>query len=148
MPTVEPGHQHRFEDGERSHPAGPTDVDLDVPEQRGGLLGWVLVGDRPAWRARRDAETALQCDLVHLDDQTVDVVTDIVAMLVPVGHPLGNFALGVQHQVVVGDRQSPGAKPIVGLRLPDDVEAPSGTDAVTEHRQRPGRGHPRILLPQ
>ena len=64
------------------------------------------------------------------------------------GHPVGNLGGGVDDPVVLGDRQAPGPKSFVRLGLPSDLEALPGPDPVTEHRQRPRRGHPGVLLPQ
>ena len=47
-------------------PAGAADVDLDVEQLGGGLLGRILVRDRPPRRARRGAQPALQRDVVDL----------------------------------------------------------------------------------
>ena len=51
QPDGGPGDLDRFHVGERGDPAGAADVDPDVEQLGGGLLGRVLVGDRPA-RAR------------------------------------------------------------------------------------------------
>ena len=69
-------------------------------------------------------------------------------MLAPVGDALGHLVHRLHHRVVFGDRQAPGAQPLVRLGLPRDVEAGPRADAVAEHRQRAGRGDPRVLLPQ
>ena len=53
-----------------------------------GLLGRVLVGDRPPRRPRRGAEPALQRHLVDFDHHAVDFVFDVVAVLAPVGDAL------------------------------------------------------------
>ena len=76
-----PGDDDRLHDPERRDPAGATDVDLDVEELGVDLLGRVLEGDRPARRARGGAEPALHRDLVDLDDDPVDLVLDVVAVL-------------------------------------------------------------------
>ena len=75
---------HRLHERERRDAAGAPDVHPDVEELRGGLLRRVLVRDRPARRARRGAEPALQRHLVDLDHHAVDLVLDVVAVLAPV----------------------------------------------------------------
>ena len=76
--------EHRVEHGERRRPAGATDRHLDVAQQRRALLRRELVGDRPARRPRREAEAGPLLDVVDLDDDAVDLVVEIVAVLLPV----------------------------------------------------------------
>ena len=142
------GDLHRLHVGERRDPAGAPDVDLDVEELGRRLLGRVLEGDRPAGRARGRAEPALQGVLVDLDDDAVDLVLDRVPLL------LGLLDEGPDRLEVVDDpeavahRQPEVAQPVVGRRLPVDLEAPVRPDAVHDEPQRPGGGDPRVLLPQ
>ena len=75
------GDLHRLHVGERGDPAGAADVDLDVEELGGRLLGRVLEGDRPARCPRRGAEPALQGVLVDLHHDAVDLVLDRVPLL-------------------------------------------------------------------
>ena len=64
---VTPPTTHRLEHRERRHLARASGVHVDLPQQRGALLGRELVRDRPAGRVARRAELLLQRDLVDLD---------------------------------------------------------------------------------
>ena len=66
---------------ERRDPAGAADVDADVEQLGVDLLRRVLERDRPARRAARRAEPALQAEVVDLDHHAVDLVLDVVAVL-------------------------------------------------------------------
>ena len=82
------GDDDGLHDAVRGDPAGAADVDPDVEELGVDLLGRVLEGDGPARRPRRRAELALERDLVDLDDDAVDLVGTVVAVLAVVGHEL------------------------------------------------------------
>ena len=69
----------RLELGDRRQRAGAADLDLDVLEDGGGLLGRELVRDRPARRARDEAEPLLPVEAVDLVDDAVDVVVELGA---------------------------------------------------------------------
>ena len=71
----------RLHDRERRRAPGAPDRDDDVEQLRVDLLGRVLVGDRPARRAARRTELVVQRELVDLDDDAVDLVLDVVAVL-------------------------------------------------------------------
>ena len=106
--TVDPATKTGSMNANGRDPTGAPDVDPDVEELGRDLLGRVLVGDRPARCARGGAEPALHGDLVDLDDDAVDLVLDVVAVLAVVVD-VGLDALdGVDDAVAVGDRQPPG----------------------------------------
>ncbi len=107
--TVDPAIFTGFHEGERGDPAGAPDVDLDVEQLGGGLLRRVLVGDRPARRARGGAEPALQRDVVDFDHHTVDFVLDVVAVLAPVGDAVARRASMPCTRVVCSDTGRPHA---------------------------------------
>ena len=67
---------HRAELRDRVQRAGAADLDLDVLQDRRRLLGRELVGERPARRARDEAEALLQVEVVDLVDDAVDVVAE------------------------------------------------------------------------
>ena len=71
------GFHHRV--GRRA--TGSANSDDDVQQHRVDLLGRVLIGNRPARRPRRRAERLVQFEIVDLDDDTVDVVFDVVTVL-------------------------------------------------------------------
>ncbi len=76
-----PGHPRRLHDAVRRDPAGAADVDPDLEEHGVDLLGWVLERDRPAGRPARGPEPPLERHVVDLDDDPVDLVLDLVAVL-------------------------------------------------------------------
>src|SRR5467141_2851508 len=67
----------RFELADRRERAGASDLDLDIPEHGHGALGRKLVRDRPARRARHEAEPLLPVDAIDLVDDAVDVVVEM-----------------------------------------------------------------------
>ena len=67
---------HRLELGDRRQRARAADVDLDRLDDRRRLLGRELVRDRPARRARDEAEPLLQREIIDLVDDAVDVVAE------------------------------------------------------------------------
>src|SRR5450432_4482929 len=70
----------RLELADRRERAGAADLDLDIPEHGDGALGGELVRDRPAWRARHEAEALLPIEAVHLVDDPVDIVIEMGAL--------------------------------------------------------------------
>ena len=68
---------------DRGHRAGAPDVDLDLLELRGDLLGRELVRRRPARRAADEAELSLLRERVDLDDDPVGLVLEVLALLGP-----------------------------------------------------------------
>ena len=143
-----PGDLDRFHERERGDPAGAPDVDLDVEQLGGRLLGRVLVGDRPARRPRRGAEPALQRDLVDFDHHTVDFVFDVVPVLAPVRDVLGDRVDALHAGGVLGHRQAPRLQRAVGVVQRLGAEALGVAEAVADHPQLATRGDGRILLPQ
>src|ERR1700688_4831739 len=71
----------RLQLADRRERAGAADLDLDVAQHRHGALGRELVRDRPARRARHEAEALLPVEAVDLVDDTVDVVIEFGALL-------------------------------------------------------------------
>ena len=71
----------RLELADRRERAGAADLDLDVLEHGDGALGRELVRDRPARRARDEAEPLLPVETVDFVDDAVDVVVEIGAGL-------------------------------------------------------------------
>ena len=133
-----PGDPDRLHPPERRHPAGAPDVDRDLEELGVDLFGRVLERDRPARRPRRRAEPPLQRHLVDLDDDAVDLVLDVVAMLAVVVDEL-------LHRGHVGDdlgpiarRQAPRMQRGVRLGLALRLEPAAQPEAVADHPQRRG----------
>ena len=113
-----PGHADGLHDAVRRDPAGATDVDRDVEQPGVDLLGRVLPGDGPPRRPRGGAEPTLQCDLVDLDDDAVDLVHDVVAVLAVVGDELLDRLEVVTTLARSLRGQAPGLERVVGLALP------------------------------
>ena len=72
--------RHRLELGDRRQRAGAADLDFDVLDDGGRLLGRKFVRDRPARRARDEAEPLLPVEAVDLVDDAVDVVVEAGAL--------------------------------------------------------------------
>src|SRR5436190_18104315 len=104
----------RLEYGERRDPSRATDVDGDVAQQGRHLFGWVLPRDRPARRLRRRTEPPLQPEVVDLDDDTIDLVLDVVAMLAPVRDVGDDTADVVEDLVATAHRQAERLQRVVG----------------------------------
>ncbi len=71
--------RHRLELGDRRQRAGAPDLDFDVADDGGRLLGRKLVRDRPARRARHEAEPPLPVEPVDFINHAVDVVIEAAA---------------------------------------------------------------------
>ena len=67
---------HRLELGHRRKRAGAADLDLDVVQHRGRLLGGEFMGNGEARRARHVAQALLEIEAVELIDDAVDVVVE------------------------------------------------------------------------
>ncbi len=140
--------RHRFELGHRRERAGAADLDLDVLDDGQRLLGGKFVRDRPARRARHEAETLLPVEAVDLVDDAVDVVIERGAL---------RFDLAVERQQFLdraadfGQRiglEAARCEPFdhAGLRVRRHLAhlAPG----IGEEAERARRGDRRILLPQ
>ena len=66
----------RIELGDRRERAGAADLDVDVAQDRGRLLGGEFMGDGEARRARHEAEPLLEVEPVELIDDAVDIVVE------------------------------------------------------------------------
>ena len=67
---------HRIELGDGRERAGASDLDVDVAQDGGRLLGGEFVGDGEARRARDEAEPLLEIEPVELVDDAVDIVVE------------------------------------------------------------------------
>ena len=119
------GDDDRLHHAVRRDPAGAPDVDPDVEQLGGDLLGRVLERDRPPRRPRRRAEPALQRDLVDLDHHAVDLVLDVVPVLAVVVDVLLHAGQVVDDPVPVADRQPPAAQRVVRPRTAGPARSPS-----------------------
>ena len=66
----------RFELGDRRQRPGAADLDLDIAQNRGRLLGGEFMRDGPARAARHEAQPFLPVDAVNLVNDAVDVVIE------------------------------------------------------------------------
>src|SRR5699024_6878457 len=104
-------------------------------------------------RRSSDLQRLLQTDVVDLDDDAVDLVDHVVAVLAGVGDEVLDLVDRLEDLEVVADRQPPGSELLIDLglvgrfRVRDIGRGPHG-DAVDEHVQGPARGAGRVLLPQ
>ncbi len=71
----------RLQPRHRRQRAGAPDLNIDGEEFGRRLLGRELVRDRPARRAGAEAQAILQRQVVHLVDDTVDIVVEAGALL-------------------------------------------------------------------
>ena len=76
-------HDDRGDVRDRGHGADAADVDLDLLELGGDLLGGELVGGRPARRARHEAQLLLLGQRVDLDHDPIGLVVEVLALLGP-----------------------------------------------------------------
>ena len=67
--------------GDRRELAGATHLDVYVEKHGLRLFGGEFVRDRPARRARDEAQTVLQIEPVDLVDDAVDIVAEVGALL-------------------------------------------------------------------
>ena len=81
----------RLELGDGGEKAGAADLDLDVLDDGGGLLGGEFMRDRPARRARHETEPLLPIEAVDLVDDAVDVVIEAGAPGLDVAMELQQF---------------------------------------------------------
>ena len=147
-----PGNEHRLHDSERGDAPGTPDLDVDVEQARAHLLGRVLVCGRPPGNAGRVSEIGLERARIELEDDPVDLMDEIMAMVrvmrdvcLPLGAP-------AHDPVVAGHGQPPTGQQVVPLMLLDRRLLPragdEGTDTVSDHGQRARGRHRRILLPK
>ena len=69
-----------LEIGDGRERARAADIDVDAVDDRDRLLGRELVRQRPARRARHEAEPVLQVEVVELVDDAVDVIAELGAL--------------------------------------------------------------------
>ena len=117
--------------GDRRDRAGAADVRLEVAQDRRDLARRELVGDRPARKLRRRAERGALREVVDLDDEAVDLVRQLVALVLPLMHRSDQRVPVARRCVVRRDRQAEPA---------DVVERREVAARVARRRRRPRRG--------
>ena len=110
-----------------STPVRPTDG-RDAEDPRRRLARLELPGHRPAWRARHLPEEPLQLEVVHLDDEAVDLERKVVALGLERGERVGDLVEAAREPMARGRAQAP-----VGERLQQLLV---GLDASALHRAR------------
>ena len=93
-----------------------------------------------AHRGAREVDPSRRCtgDLVDLDDDAVDLVLDVVAVLAVVVDELLHPAEVVDDPEAVADRQPPRLERVVGRGLRGRREALARADAVHDHAAAAG----------
>src|SRR5262245_25016120 len=148
VPHRDPAHLDRLELRHRREDAGAADGGNDVHDPRRRLARLELERDRPARRARDLAEPALQLEVVHLDDQPVDLVAEAVARRLELVEEREDV---VERREDAAHRHRPEShgrerldRAPVGSRLePADLAG-----AVADEGERAGRGDARVELLQ
>ena len=116
------------------------------------LFGRVLEGGRPPGHAGGVPELGLQGSRVELEDDPVDLVDEVVAVIGVAGDVGLPFGATAHDRVVGGDGQAPAGEQVVPLVLLTGQLLPrsghDGADAVGDHGQGPRGRHRRILLTQ
>ncbi len=77
------GQLHRLEFGNRRYRAGFSYLKADVQQARTGRLSGEFVGDHPARRLGRGAQSPTLFETVHLDYHAVRLIVEIMALLSP-----------------------------------------------------------------
>ncbi len=142
------GDEDGLHERERRHAPGAPDTDADVQELGGDLFGRVLVGDRPTRGPGGGSEAALDCGVVDLHNDAVDLVLDVVAVLAPVGDPLEDLRRIVDAHGMTRHRQAPFTQCQVGVVQAVGTPALRVADAVAVHAEAALGGDRGILLSQ
>ena len=128
--------------------AGAADLDLDVLDDGGRLLGREFVRDRPARDARHEAEPLLPIEAVDFVDDAVDVVVEAGALRLDLAVELQQLVDRAAH---LGQRIGLKAAMLepfdhAGLRVGRHLAhlAPG----ISEEAERPRRRDRRVVLPQ
>ena len=139
--------EHRLQYGERCGATGAADRDLDVEETGGALLWRELERDRPTGRPRGVTELDALREVVDLHHDTVDVVVEIVAVLLPVTTERDDLLESVHHPHLGVHGKTERRDEIEGGAMGVDG-GPSHhlTELVGPHRQSTPRGDRRVLL--
>ena len=147
----------RFELGDRRQRAGAADLDLDVLDDRGRLLGREFVRDRPARIARHVTEPLLPIEAIDFVDHAVDVVVERGALRLDLAVKIQQRLDRAAH---LGQRiglEAATLEPLDHARLrvgrhgahlapgiSEKAERPRGGDRGVELTQRTGGGVARI----
>ncbi len=135
-----------LEDGERGEDAGAPDVDGDVAQLRGALLGRELERRGPTRLAADHAEPFPIAHVVDLEHDAIDVVVEALALVAP---PLDASIGGVHGFVALNlgvDAEAHVAQPGEDLVLALRVGTVAPAELVHEDLERASGGDGRVLL--
>ena len=90
----------------------------------------------------------MQRDIIDFDDDTVDFMIDVVAVLAPVGDAVQRAGHVVHPGGVLGDGQAPGPQRQIGVVQGGRPETLDVAQAVADHPKLAAGGDGGILLPQ
>ena len=138
----------RLELADRRERAGAADLDLDIPQHGDGALGRKFVRDRPARRARYEAEALLPVEAVDLVDDAVDVVVELGALLLDLAMERDQL---LDRMAEFGQRiglETAALEPADHAGLGILRHLAHLAPGVGEKAERPRGGDRRILLPQ
>ena len=143
-----PAHLHRLELRHGRQHARASDGGEDVHDARRRLARLELPGDGPARRARDLAEPALEPDVVHLDDDAVDLVRQRVALALELGVEGTGCVERIEHLRPRHRPESPALEGLQRFPVPAELDAAHFAHAVTDEGERTRRGDARIELLQ
>ena len=148
---------HRLELGDGGQRAGASDLNFDVVEDGGRLLGREFVRDGVARRTRDEAQTLLEIEPVELVDDAVDIVVEpgAAAFELTIGVEHLFHALREAHQRVDGKaviQQRPVDAPLricgelrhLAPSVGEELQGPGGGDRGIELAQGTGGGIARV----
>ena len=141
-------HHHGVEFRDRREDAGAPHLHADCTQDGAPLLRRKLEGNRPARRARREAQGTLAGERVNLHDDAIDIVVKLLAMrkgILAVGVDLGRalYEAGVRVHREAAVRE-PGKKVMLGAHLKRSLVR----NGVDEGPEVTGAGDLGVLLAQ
>ena len=143
-----PAHVHRLHHDAGGCRAGATDGDVQRQHAGARFLRGELVRDRPTRCPRDEAHCPLLVDAVELVDHAVDVERQRVAPGADAGVIAEHAVESLHHRHQIAHRKTHRGQPRQRLRMRGRGLALHFAERIGVERERPLRGHARILLPQ
>ena len=139
----------RLQVGHRGDGAGAADLKAYVFDQSLFLPWWKLQGNCPSWRTTDHAEFFLQSRVVNLDDHTINLEGQTVALLLKSSESVDHL-LGAQGRscVLQVHAKAEFFQQLQSFNLGCSRDALHAADSVTEDSQRALRGNLCIELAQ
>src|SRR6202034_4854710 len=128
--------------------AGTPDLNLDVLDDRGRLLGGELVRDRPPWVARHETETLLPIEAIDLVDDAVDVVVERCALTLDLAVKRQKPVDGTTHPPQRSGLEAARGEPFDHAGLGVGRHVAHLAPGIGKKAERTRRGDRRVLLPQ